>query len=60
MQWFNNLPQFTRYWFGLSVVFPIAGRIGLVNPYHMILTSDFIYKFQVITTHAMVSTMTTN
>jgi len=46
MQWFNNLPQFTRYWFGLSVVFPIAGRIGLVNPYHMILTSDFIYKFQ--------------
>ncbi|CAG2121510.1 unnamed protein product, partial [Medioppia subpectinata] len=43
--WFNRLPQFTRYWFGLSVALPIAGRIGLVSPYQMILTTDFIYKF---------------
>ncbi|XP_054165456.1 derlin-1-like [Oppia nitens] len=45
-QWFLGLPQFTRYWFGLSVVFPLAGRIGLLSPYHMILTTDLINKFQ--------------
>lgn len=45
--WFQNLPQFTRYWFGLSVAFPIAGRIGLLQPYYMILNTDFIHKFQV-------------
>ena len=28
--WFNGLPFFTRYWFGLSVFFPICGRFGLI------------------------------
>lgn len=45
--WFNNLPNFTRYWFGLSVAFPLAGRIGLLNGYHMIMTQDVIYKLHV-------------
>lgn len=46
--WFRSLPVFTRYWFGLSVVFPILGRFRLVNPQYLVLTYDlFVKKFQV-------------
>ncbi|XP_076370492.1 derlin 1 [Tachypleus tridentatus] len=45
--WFRSLPLFTRYWFGLSVVFPLAGRFGLLNPRYFILDyASFIYHFQ--------------
>jgi len=44
--WFNGLPTFTRYWFGLSVAFPLAGRIGLVSAYYLILNKDFLNHFQ--------------
>lgn len=46
--WFRSIPIITRWWFGLSIVFPLLGRIGLLNPYYMILDfSLVVYKFQV-------------
>lgn len=46
--WFRSLPVFTRYWFGLSVVFPILGRFRLVSPQYLVLTYDlFVRKFQI-------------
>src|SRR2546426_219239 len=47
--WFRSLPIFTRYWFALSIVFPLLGRMGLVSPYYLILNEFFIKKFQVCT-----------
>lgn len=47
-EWFNSLPLFTRYWFGLSVLFPLIGRFGLINPYYFILHSELLFKhFQI-------------
>lgn len=45
-QWFMSIPPITRVWFGLSVFLPVVGRFGIVNPYYMMLTSDFISRFQ--------------
>lgn len=46
--WFRSLPVFTRYWFGLSVVFPVLGRFRLVNPQHLVLSYDhFVRGFQI-------------
>ncbi|RWS09248.1 Derlin-1-like protein [Dinothrombium tinctorium] len=45
--WFKSLPIFTRYWFALSVAFPVAGRLGLISPYLVILNDHFIKKFQI-------------
>ncbi|XP_023236174.1 derlin-1-like isoform X1 [Centruroides sculpturatus] len=45
--WFRSLPLFTRYWFGLSIFFPILGRLGLLNPRYLILEfNSFIYNLQ--------------
>ncbi|KFM74347.1 Derlin-1, partial [Stegodyphus mimosarum] len=45
---FQSLPLFTRYWFSLSIFFPLLGRFGLVNPMHLILDySSFIHRFQI-------------
>ena len=44
--WFNTIPPITRYWFGLSIFFPVLGRIGLISPYWCILTTDFIFKLE--------------
>ena len=46
-QWFMSIPVITRYWFGLSFVIPVLGRIGLFNPYHMFMTKDAIWKLEV-------------
>ncbi|XP_057291299.1 derlin-1-like [Hydractinia symbiolongicarpus] len=46
--WFRSIPIITRWWFGLSIVFPLLGRIGLLNPYYMILDFSLVaYKFQI-------------
>ncbi|CAK9295226.1 unnamed protein product [Gordionus sp. m RMFG-2023] len=37
MDWFKGIPLITRIWFSLSIIIPLAGRIGLLNPYYMIL-----------------------
>jgi len=46
--WFRSIPLITRWWFVLSIVFPLLGRIGILSPYYMVL--DFaavVYKFQI-------------
>jgi len=46
--WFRNIPIVSRWWFVLSIVFPLLGRIGLLHPYYMVLSFDFVfYKFQI-------------
>ncbi|XP_015790508.1 derlin-1 [Tetranychus urticae] len=47
IQWFDSLPKFTRYWFGLSVVFPIVGKFGIFSPMSVVLTPQFISQFQI-------------
>jgi len=42
--WFKSLPINTRCWFGLSVAFPLVGKLGLVSGYWLILNSDFFHK----------------
>jgi len=46
--WFKSLPIFTRYWFGLTVLFTILGRFSLLNPQWLILSWEtFITNFHV-------------
>lgn len=46
--WYRNIPQITKYWFTGSVIFPLIGRIGLVNPASMVLDyASLVHKFQV-------------
>jgi len=40
--WFNSLPFFTRWWFGLSVLFPLAGRFGLIAAQWVVLDWSFL------------------
>ncbi|XP_071035477.1 derlin-1 isoform X2 [Parasteatoda tepidariorum] len=45
---FNSLPFFTRYWFALSLAFPLLARFGLLNPYYLILEYNAFFKqFQI-------------
>ncbi|XP_032219163.2 derlin-1-like [Nematostella vectensis] len=47
-EWFRGIPLITRYWFLLSVVFPLLGRIGILHPLYMILNFDLVfYRFQI-------------
>lgn len=46
--WFRSIPIVTRWWFSLSIIFPLAGRLGLVNP--MLLLLDYetvVHGFQI-------------
>lgn len=46
--WYRSIPQITRYWFTGSVALPLLGKIGLLNPYYMVLLwEQTIYKFQI-------------
>jgi len=46
--WFRSIPIISRWWFSLTVIFPLAGRIGLLNPFYMILNFDLVFKhFQI-------------
>ena len=45
--WFKSLPIFTRYWFGLTVLFTLLGRFGLLNPQWLILAWEYLFhRFQ--------------
>ncbi|KAL3860205.1 hypothetical protein ACJMK2_010361 [Sinanodonta woodiana] len=45
--WYRSIPQITKYWFSGSVILPLLGRFGLLNPMHMVLLFEsVIYKFQ--------------
>lgn len=50
-QWFMSIPIITRYWFGLSIAMPVLGRIGLLNPYHMFMTKDALWRLEVCDDH---------
>ncbi|EYB83547.1 hypothetical protein Y032_0333g2800 [Ancylostoma ceylanicum] len=44
--WFGTIPLVTRYWFALSVIIPLLGRFGLINPLWMYLDWNlFAYRF---------------
>ncbi|CAH1780366.1 unnamed protein product [Owenia fusiformis] len=46
--WYRGIPQITRYWFTASVVFPLAGKIGLFAPLTMILKYEWVvHHFQI-------------
>lgn len=46
--WFRSIPLITRWWFVLSIIFPLLGRIGLISPYYMFLEFSLVfYKFQI-------------
>lgn len=45
-EWFNQMPPITRYWFAGSVAVPVLSRFNILNPYHLILTTDFIKNLQ--------------
>jgi len=47
--WFRSIPDITRYWFAGSIIFPLAGRFGILNYFDMILDYAFISRFQVLT-----------
>ncbi|KAG7277483.1 hypothetical protein CRUP_037354 [Coryphaenoides rupestris] len=41
--WFNSVPFLTRYWFTGSIVVPMIGKLGLINPMHLILRPDLFF-----------------
>ena len=46
--WFNTLPFFTRYWFGLTIAFTLLGRFGILPAAWLILDwYPLIHQFQV-------------
>ena len=48
--WFKSLPLFTRYWFGLTILFTLLGRFGLLQPVWLVLYLEpLIHRFQVST-----------
>lgn len=45
--WFRSIPLISKWWFSLSIILPLLGRIGLINGFYMVL--DFglvVYNFQ--------------
>ena len=47
--WFRSIPIVTRCWFALSIIFPLAGRLGLADPMFLILDYEsIVHGFQVI------------
>ena len=54
--WFKNLPTFTRYWFGISVVLPVACRFRLIAPYWMGFDYTLVFK-QLEVSNATVSSI---
>lgn len=46
--WFRGIPIVTRWWFSLSIVFPLLGRLGLINGFHMMLDyASVVHRFQI-------------
>lgn len=46
--WFRSLPFITRYWFGLTILFTLAGRFGLFPAQWLILGwYEVIHQFQI-------------
>lgn len=46
--WFRSIPIVTRWWFSLSIIFPLLGRLGLINGMYMILDyASIVHRFQI-------------
>ncbi|XP_050521187.1 derlin-1 [Daktulosphaira vitifoliae] len=46
--WYKSLPFFTKWWLTLTAAFTLAGRFGIISPYHFVLIYEpFIKKFQI-------------
>lgn len=46
--WYNSIPQITRYWFSGSVVVPLIVKLGILDPRSLVLLFPPIFnKFQV-------------
>lgn len=45
-EFFQALPPITRYWFGGSIAIPLLARLGVLSPYSLVLTADFIQNIQ--------------
>lgn len=46
--WFRSIPIITKWWFSLSIIFPLLGRLGLINGIYLILDYySIIHRFQV-------------
>eukprot|EP00118_Oscarella_pearsei_P001128 m.6671 g.6671 ORF g.6671 m.6671 type:complete len:252 (+) comp16563_c0_seq1:60-815(+) len=46
--WFKGIPIVTRFWFSFSIIFPLAGRLGLINALYMILDyQSVVHRFQI-------------
>lgn len=46
--WYRGIPMVTKAWFTGSIVVPLVGRFGLINPMNLILSFPHIfYRFQV-------------
>jgi derlin-1 len=46
--WYQSIPKITRGWFTASIALPLIGRLGLLNPYTLILLFEpFVKNFHV-------------
>lgn len=46
--WYRGIPMVTKFWFTGSVVVPLIGRFGLINPMNLILSFPHVfYRFQI-------------
>ena len=47
-EWYRSIPLITRWWFTLSVVFPLLGRLGVLQFFYMVLDYHLVvHRFQV-------------
>ncbi|XP_061421748.1 derlin-1 [Lethenteron reissneri] len=47
-EWFRGIPVVTRYWFAGSVLFPLLGRFGLLDPANLVLDATRLFsRFQI-------------
>uniref|UniRef100_A0A1A8EM38 Derlin n=1 Tax=Nothobranchius korthausae TaxID=1143690 RepID=A0A1A8EM38_9TELE len=45
--WFRSIPLITRWWFALSIFFPLMGRLGLVYYGNLVLIPELVFnRFQ--------------
>jgi derlin-1 len=46
--WYNSIPQITRYWFSGSIVVPLVARFGIINAHNLILLFEpFFNRFHI-------------
>jgi len=45
--WYSGVPFFTKYWMTATVGLTLIGRMGLINPMHLILLLEPLKRFQV-------------